>query len=393
MAELDFPHEKDLEKDEEGTKKRDFKRDPNLFTMLPVEDEKTYDNKLFFLAFNPNRFDLFRKWPDTMNYYLKFFVHYVEVPNEQGEFRRATVICERAMNKYVRDVLNSAERPVPELFDSDDCAFCEKSLDYWDEYREAKKAAGIENLSKEQYKAAMQAHPDVARLSALARDWGAHERFFFAVFDYLKATGQKTLEPEEESEGLRIQGYFGPDAVLSQLYRKQKAKSKFWDFDNGGYRVVIVTRDTNPSVRYCDYSVEIEQETPQLPASIFEHLKKAEEIPDPVQWLDKWDEGRKLAYVEAFGSGAPRRERRSDRRRASRPAATTVTPTATVKPVAQTVTPSATTTAPAAPRIAIKAGAPEAKTPPPPPTTTVGTLPAQPEASVGTKRPKVQWRS
>lgn len=309
MSDLLFPHEREFEAtNTEGTRKT-FERDPNLFMMLPSEDKKVADNKLFFLAFNPNRFPLFAGWPDMNNYYQKFFVHFIEVMDEEsGNVRRKMVLCGRSMNKYAKEKLSSPTLPVPAIFDAA-CAFCEHSQVFWDEYAEAKKEAGIDNLTREGFKEAMQKHPEVAKLKDLAMAWSAKERYYFAVFDYAKSVQEKPLDKADDGY-VRIQGYFGPESIPTQLYRKQKNKSRFWDFEGDGYRVVVVTRDNSVSAMKCEYFIDTEAEKPELSDEVLAYLQAAEDIPDPMRWIDQWTLEQQQSYVESFGNGAPTRQRR-----------------------------------------------------------------------------------
>jgi len=304
MVDIDYPHELDFEDEtqKEGSRK-EFKRDPNLFRMLPSEDRKKEDNRLFFLSFNLNRFSFFQGWPDMGNFYAKLAVHWVEQADENGNVRRVMVLCERKMNEYAK-ALSQANKPVPAVFEDNDCAFCTRSQLYWDDYRDKRKEAGIENLSKEEFKEVMSKHPEVTKIRELAREWQANDRFYFAVYDVDKAQGNKDLDPGDEGV-VRIQGYFGPDSIMSQLYRKFKNKNRFFKFDTNEYRVVNVTRDNTRSAQFCEYLLDIEGEIPDVPAEILTYLQAGEDIPDPSQWVQLWTPEQKQAYVDNFGAGAP----------------------------------------------------------------------------------------
>jgi len=369
LADLDYPHELEMEKPAEEGTKREFKRDPRQFRMLPTEDKKTGENKLLFLAFSQNRFEIFKHWPDMNNYYVKLAVHWVEVADENGTARRVMVACEPKMNEQAKSI-STVSKPIPPVFSHDDCAFCENSQLFWDEYREKRRAAGIENVSKEEFKAVMAANPEVGKVRKLARDWGATERYYFAVFDVAKALGQKSLEESDEGY-VRVQGYFGPDAIMAQLYRKHKLKNKFWDFDSNDYRVVNITRDNTRGTQFCEYQVDIEGEVPNLPGEVIAYLQAADEIPDPFEWVQIWTPEQKQAYVQSFGAGAPQRQQRTIVA-PPRPAVSSVT--GTVKPtIVPGPAPAPAVSGPVPPRVAVPTSTPTAASPLP-------------------KRQKVQWR-
>lgn len=370
MSELDYPHELELEGQNEEGSRKEFKRDPFLFKMLPSEDKKAAENKLFFLAFNLNQFEFFKHWPEMVNYYAKLFVHWIEVADENGSFRRVMVACEPKMNEHAKSI-SRANKPIPSVFEVDECAFCDHAQLFWDDYREKRKAAGIENISKDEFKAVMAQHPEVGKVRTLAKAWGPSERYYFAVYDVAKALGQKALD--ESDEGcVRIQGYFGPDSIISQLYRKQKLKNKFWDFDSSDYRVVNVTRDNSRGVQFCEYFLDIEGEVPNLPGEVIAYLQAAGDIPDPTQWVQVWTPDQKQAYVQNFGAGAPQRQQK----------ASVTPPRPAVSPVTAT-----TKTSPPAPPAVTKPAAP-----PPPAQASAPALTSTLTPTEGPKRPKVSWR-
>src|SRR5438034_1891928 len=109
MADLNYPVERDLEGNPEEGSRKEYKRDARLFYMLPREDGEQADNRLFFLSFNPNQFEYFKTWPDMNTYYLKFNVHYVQVPDDTGNTRRVMVACERKMNWHTAHKITCAE--------------------------------------------------------------------------------------------------------------------------------------------------------------------------------------------------------------------------------------------------------------------------------------------
>lgn len=366
MIDVDYPHEIDFNDDsqKEGTRK-EYKRDLDLFRMLPSEDRKKGDNRLFFLPFNLNRFAFFQGWPDMGNFYAKIAVHWVEQADENGNVRRVMVLCERKMNEYAKG-LSQANKPVPAVFEDTVCAFCNRSQLYWDDYRDLRKEAGIENLSKDEFKDTMAKHPNVQKARNLAKEWQANDRFYFAVYDVDKAEGKKDLDPGEDT--VRIQGYFGPDSIMSQLYRKFKNKNRFFDFNSNSYRVVNVTRDNTRSAQFCEYLLDTEGEMPDVPAEVLTYLRESEDIPDPAQWVQIWTPEQKQAYVDNFGGGAPTKA--GAKAPAPRPAV--------AKP---TIAP------PAAPAPALRQ-APQIPTRPAAPT-----APAAPSTETSApKRPRASWR-
>jgi hypothetical protein len=391
MVELNYPQEVDVESPGEEGSRKNFKRDPNLFRMLPSEERKAAENRLFFLAFNLNRFTFFRHWPDMVNYYAKLAVHWVELaPADDSNFRRVMVACETQMNKHAKS-LSRAGQPVPPVFDTDECVFCRHAQLFWDEYTEKRKAAGLENIAKDEFFTVIAQHPEVSAVRDLAKAWGPVDRYYFAVFDVAKALGQKPLE-EEDGGHVRIQGYFGPDSIIGQLYRKQKLK-KFWDFESGGYRVVNVTRDNTRGSQFCEYFIEIEDEIPNLPGEVVAYLQAAEDIPDPAQWVQVWTPEQKQAYVQSFGSGTPVRTKKFTT--PPRPMAPTsvafskpVEPSAEVapnNPVPRPVSPVELSPKPVVPSPRV----PESVTSTPEPSSEPSPAPMPVSAP---RRPKVTWR-
>jgi len=387
MAELDYPTEREFEDDpEEGTRK-EFKKDARLFSMLPAKDGESADNRLFFLSFSPNRFEYFKNWPDMNTYYIKLNVHFVQVPDESGNTRKKMVICERKINWHALNKISCVDRPVPAPFEVDTCAFCDHAQTFWDSYKEQRKAAGIENVAKEDFYPTLARYPEIQKTRNLAKEWSSVERFFFAVYDVAKATGTKVLDDVDEGV-VRVQAYFGPDTIATKLYKKQKMRSKFWDFDSQDYRVVVVTRDNSRSARFCEYFVDTEEGVPTVSGEVVAYLQGGTDIPDPAEWVEVWEPARKAAYVTTFGDTAPSTTVRRSAP-APRPPVTPVTVAPAPAPIAEGyVKKGGVNAPPVGPR-------PATPTPVPPPVTAAvsNTVapPAPPVATAGPKRPKITW--
>src|SRR5207247_3197768 len=131
------------------------------------------------------------------------------------------------------------------------------------------------------------------------------------------------------------QGYFGPDSITTKLYKKQKMRSKFWDFDTQDYRVVVVTRDNSRGARFCEYFVDTEEGVPTVSGEVVEYLQGGTDIPDPAQWVEVWEPARKEAYIQ-LNSGATATQTVKKAVPAPRPPVTSVTvapaPTAEARP-------------------------------------------------------------
>lgn len=405
------PIEREMEQREKEKEGVTFERDYRRFSMRPYKDKEKATNGLFFACFPFNNWAWFQGWPDIAGYYLKIFVHRVQTVSETGRTQRGMVICETQMNKYARETLSTAEMTVPEPFPGTKvCPFCVRSDNYWTKYKEAKKAAGIENVSTERFKELMQAHPEIQAKRELARSWGAQETFYFMVFDYSKYAGEVKLQ-DDEPEELFWQGYFGPAPILEGLYSAHKSKCKFWDFEGGGFRVVNVTRDNAKGARFCKYSVQAEFEPSRVDAETLGYLinPPAEDFFDPSNWIETWSIEDKKAYVTAYGDGSPTpndsernatsapEEGAEAGRDPEKPAATAQSASPAARPrrlgaatkPAETsqapTTPPPTAAAPAAPAAAAPAVAPAPASQDAPPAPAAG-------ASDAPKRPRVSWR-
>lgn len=397
---LDFPTDRDLNSTAAENARTSFKRDTKRYQMLPTKDGEVADNRLLLGAFRYDQFRLFEKWP-LANYYLKLKVVYVQV-EEEGRMIRRPVLSEREMNYYARTTLSTPNKAVPQLFAKDTDPFYDYSQELWKEYAEAKKAAGLEKLSKDEFKAAMDARPDIKRIREAAKEWSADDRFFFAVFDYAKYTGQKPLADEDEGS-IGWQGLLGPQSILDRLYIKQKAGKKFWDFAGGGARVVLVTRDNTRGARNCEYFVELEDDAPTIDGETLAYLEKGDDIPDPSDEVLVWSEEQKRAYLEAYAKDSGLKKTEPSTRPAVRAAGSEVVTKA--EEPAKVETP-ATINRPLGAAVRPRAAAQAKEEPKPEKQQEAPAQEAQPEASAevaaetktdtkpaeGARRPKVSWR-
>ena len=101
--ELNYPIEREVAAREAGYVKFEF--DPRIFRPRPFKDREKADNKLFFLAFDYNKFKWFRNWPNLRWYYLKLPLHRVNEVTDSGRIRQAQIMCEPSMNRFATEQL------------------------------------------------------------------------------------------------------------------------------------------------------------------------------------------------------------------------------------------------------------------------------------------------
>jgi hypothetical protein len=394
--EPDYPIEREMQQREEAGKSK-FENDTRLFRPRPFKDKEKFDNKLFFLLFQFNQFEWFKNWPGLRNYYLKLYVHRYNEVNDAGQAQQRMAICEPQMNKYATEQLSDPSRVVPAPFPGEKaCPFCKRSNELWDEYRDAKAAAGLENLQTEAFWKALDANPDVKRLRDLAKEWSAQEKYYFLCFDYSRWLGETPREKDDDG-ACAIQAYFGPQALVDGLYSKQKLKKRFWDFAGDGGRAIIFTRDNKDGKRFCKYSVDDEGEAPQLDGETAAYLANppVEDLLDPAEFVRKLDFVAKKNYVASYGDGSPTPRNDDGSGNETEPQATAPGPVEVKAPVAA-ARPRARTAAPATPPsptpAAEKAEALAEPNTPPPPAKDAAPAPTA-DASGAPKRARVTWRS
>lgn len=317
---INFPTKADSQ---EGTQSETstYTRDPFKYMMLPSEDGESADNRLLVLAFPYNRLEWFKDCP-LVNWHLDLKIHYVQKTSSEGRVYTAPVICERSMN-YAFKQLSRATLPVAAPFpDDDECAFCDASAHLWDEYAELKKERGIDNLSTEEFKQAMNNNPDLQAVRNKARQWGAITRTMFVVFDYDKYAGSKMADSSE----CFVQYYFGPEKIAKELAKKQRHGYKFWDVDGGKAKIVVVTRDNDPSAQYCEYSVDFAAGDPELDGGTLAYLQELPEIPDCTTFIERWTAEEKAEYVKNFAGFTPKARRPQRKMQLVRPSTTTTAP-------------------------------------------------------------------
>lgn len=293
------PFDRDMERDAEKKSDRPERFESRLITLQPTKDGTVGDNKLFFNMFAPAAFGPLAKWPiDAKTWYLKFYVHYVDVEDEEsGSKRRVPVLCEPSMNSYAKERLTQPDMVFPEPFPTaKSCAFCDQSQKFWDEYQEKKIAAGIQNLSVDEFKARIQKEPELTELRNLARAWGAIERVYYTVLDYAKYAGEKG---NEGGEPVRLSGLFTGIGVLRDLYRERKSGYKFYE-PTGNCAIVRITRDNTRGARYAKYDIRCLNEPAHFDDDTLGYLASGEDVPDPFTAVLKiWEPGQKSAYVNA----------------------------------------------------------------------------------------------
>jgi len=292
-----FPIDRDMEMDEK-TEKQTFQPDPRQYTMQPTKDGAIGENKLFFSLFHPSRFKYLNEWPENATtWYLKFFVHFVSLKDEEtGRTRRIPVVCEPSFNKYARERLTQPQMVFPEPFpEVTTCEFCEKSQEYWDQFREAKTASGIEGLSIDDYRKIMRDNPQISRLKEQAMQWAPVERVYFAVFDYLKYIGDKRVEGDDS---VVFQGYWGGPKILADLFKEYKGGFKFYD-PKGNNPIVKIERNNSGKggARFCTYDVRATNEPADFSEEVLNYLLAMDDVPDPFNTVEIWEPGQKLAYV------------------------------------------------------------------------------------------------
>lgn len=415
MIEPNYPTEREMQQREEEGRGFKFEVDPRLFRARPSKDKEKADNKLLVLLFQFNQFEWFKKWPDLSNYYLRLFLHQVNVFGDSGTPQRRFVICEPSMNKYATERLSNSDLVVPAPFPGErTCAFCKRSNELWDKFKDAKKAAGIENLTDEWYKAAMDKHPEIKRIRDLAKEWGVQEKYYFLLFDFSRYLGEAPREKDDDGVCF-IQAFIGPEALADGLWDAQKAKNRFWDFANGGGRAVVLNRDNKNGIRFCKYKVTCEGEAPQLDGETLAYLATppAEDLHDPAEFILKLTVEEKTNYVQQYGQGSPvprnadgdstdstapsEPEQRQEAAPAPAPAAEVQTPPAS-RPRPRITAPSSTATAPAAAAPAPTTTAPAEKAapapaePPPPPAAEAPAAPPAGASGSAPRRSRVTWR-
>lgn len=293
------PFDRDMERDAEKKSDRPERFESRLITLQPTKDGTVGDNKLFFNMFAPAAFGPLAKWPvDAKTWYLKFYVHYVDAEDEDsGSKYRVPVLCEPSMNSYAKERLTQPDMVFPEPFPAvKSCAFCDHSQKFWDEYQEKKIAAGIQNLSVDEFKARIQKEPDLTELRNLARAWGATERVYYTVLDYAKYAGEKG---NEGGEPVRLSGLFTGIGVLRDLYRERKSGYKFYE-PTGNCAIVRITRDNTRGARYAKYDIRCLNEPAHFDDDTLAYLASGEDVPDPFSAVLKiWESGQKSAYVNA----------------------------------------------------------------------------------------------
>ena len=304
MSELfNFPVEKDLESDENRNAKNSGERvfENRQYIMQPTKDREVGNNLLFFTTFRPSEFRLFKEWPqDASTWYLKFFVHWVTVRDEEtGKERRECVVCEPEMNKYAKERLTQPHLVFPPPFpEVDSCAFCDQAQDFWDDYRQAKLDNGITRLSTDEFKKAMQAHPEIGELRDKARDWTASERVYFVVFDYDKWSGGKAANG---ATTVTFQYLWTGTKILTELFKEYKGGFKFYD-PTGNNAIVDIERDNSKGTRYANYDVRLKNEPPGWDEETLEYLTAASDVPDPSDSVKIWTPGQKVAFVQQVGT-------------------------------------------------------------------------------------------
>lgn len=297
MVEMNFPVERDMD-ETTGQQSSTQQEESRLFRIQPTKKGQTADNLLFFSLFNPSRFQNLEHWPeDASTWYLKFFVHWVSITDEDsGRERRIAVLCEPSFNKYVKERLTQPQMAYPEPFPAvTTCEFCEKSQEYWDAYRDGKAAAGIENLSTDDFKRVMDSNPQLSGLRTMAKNWAPAESIYFAVLDY------KKYNEGNDGKPLRLQAYFGGAKILKGLFDDYKGGFKFFD-PTGNTPIVRVTRDTTHGVRYCTYDVRTLNEPANFEEEVIEYILSGDDVPDPFDFMQIWTPGQKLAYVNQCGN-------------------------------------------------------------------------------------------
>jgi hypothetical protein len=291
------PFDRDLENDMEGSGKNAHAPSVDLrqFHMQPRRDGEIAENRLFFSQFRPAAFQHLGQWPeDTLTWYLKFFVHFVPIVDEEtGKTFKKQVLCEPSMNKYARERLTSPQMVFPPPFpEITTCEFCEKSQDFWDAFSEAKAEAGIEGVSTEDYKRMMNENPQIAALKEQARGWSASERVYFVVFDYAKFVDQKRV-----GEDIRLQAYWGNNKVLKGLFKEYKGGFKFFD-PQGTTPIVKVERNNTNGYMRADYDVRTINEPGTFDDTVLDYLLGMQDIPDPFDFIEIWPAGQKLSYLQ-----------------------------------------------------------------------------------------------
>lgn len=292
--EPNFPIMNDNAADAQNSPAKSSTRKTPLYKPLPLENKQKADNRIIVTLFDYRNFKYFKDW-NFQNYYLRVYAHVVDMMNENGSTYKAFVLCPREMNRFTKRLSQTSE--VPNMFDSDDCAFCKHSQDLWGQYEEEKKTAGIFNMTTEEFIAAMENNPGIQETRNAARAWGSIERFYYVVYDYDKHTGKRALADEESRP--TVQGFWGPAKLAEKLDRKRAAGNRFWDFENGNARIVTIAKDTHPTVQRCKYEFDTEERPPTLDGDLIAYLSGAE-APDPSNDVLKWNQEEMTAYLDKF---------------------------------------------------------------------------------------------
>jgi len=240
------------------------------YSMLPREDGKKANNRLYFALFRPSIFTHFNNVlpEDLYAYYFKIPVHYLYDP-EEG--RSLPIMCINGVNGMLKDLQQRIGSPVIPAFPNQKCKYCEINANLWKKANERREMLGGKNV---EWKVLEQDEEWMVRRN-MARSFTPVNRFYFLVLDIDKLMGRKTIQ---EGEVIQMQLYNGCESVFKGLAQKYELGYKFWDVDSP--LIIVVARDNKDGARRPDYILDIDPEVMCFSKEVRELVLTEQFFPD-----------------------------------------------------------------------------------------------------------------
>ena len=240
------------------------------YSMLPREDGKKANNRLYFALFRPSIFTHFNGVlpEDLYAYYFKIPVHYLYDP-EEG--RSLPIMCINGVNGMLKDLQQRIGAPVIQAFPNQKCKYCEINANLWKKANERREMLGGKNV---EWKVLEQDEEWMVRRN-MARSFTAVNRFYFLVLDVDKLMGRKAIQ---EGEVIQMQLYNGCESVFKGLAQKYELGYKFWDVDSP--LIIVVARDNKDGARRPDYILDIDPEVMRFSKEVRELVLTEQFFPD-----------------------------------------------------------------------------------------------------------------
>jgi hypothetical protein len=271
MGEFSMPYQR--ERDNEDRKGPLVKE---LWRPLPNKEGMVHFNNVLLPLFTPHAWKMFnpteemrRKYRmcapipgstlvglDPSNpiytFYFKLPIHQVDkFSRPDGSTGFASVLCPIGINKYLQESLGRGplfEQPVR-------CAHCEESQRQWDLFNARWEALGIDKkaLSADGYRDMCTRDPVLSVTKRAARDIGAQDKYFLAIFDHDKFVGARPLGEGDDPATLH-QAWFAPKSVHSKLLRLFDGGAasggapqglRFFENTPSGFPIISIVKDTS----------------------------------------------------------------------------------------------------------------------------------------------------